>query len=281
MDFIPNHLLKLERTYINICNLFIGCNAFTNNMSRNLQQQQYSNDKIATSNRVIYHAPISMLTNQRCYNGSMNAVHVTADSLPVWIPTSQRNNSVFHANLNATTSHVIPSMALGLQVNPQPLWIPSINSCQEDSCRRRVNCYPESYNLRPVQVSCFQEREEVSVDRAVSLSRVPVHNNNCSTCRIKYESKMCNGRNKRYPFPQVLYQMLMKADSMNFSDIISFLPHGRAFIVRDKSRFEEKVMPIFFSHKSYKSFRRYVSYRLHKVLMHSSCDKPYKLYTTL
>ena len=71
------------------------------------------------------------------------------------------------------------------------------------------------------------------------------------------ECKILNRHNKRCPFPEMLYQMLMKADAMNFSDIISFLPHGRAFIVRDKSRFERMVMPKFFAHKSFKSFRRY------------------------
>jgi len=253
-------------------------------MSRNLQQQQYSNNKIATSNRVLYHAPIRILTHQRCYNGPMNTVHVTADSLPVLVQKSQSNKSVFHASANATASNVIPSMALGMQVNPQyhpqnnyqQLWIPSINSWQEDSCRRRVNCYPESYELRPVQLSCLQDREELSVDKTISLSRVHVEHN-CNNCGTKYESKMSKGRNKRCPFPQMLYHMLMNAELMNFSDIISFLPHGRAFIVRDKTRFEEMVMPIFFSHKSYKSFRRYVSYRyisvLHEILLHSLCDK--------
>ncbi len=47
----------------------------------------------------------------------------------------------------------------------------------------------------------------------------------------------------------------MKAECMGYSDVVSFLPHGRAFIVRDKGLFEERLLPMFFSHESFDSFR--------------------------
>lgn len=55
-------------------------------------------------------------------------------------------------------------------------------------------------------------------------------------------------------FPQRLMELL--ADERN-SDCICWLPHGRAFIIRNRKLFAEKVMPKFFPRKSkYSSFTR-------------------------
>lgn len=55
-------------------------------------------------------------------------------------------------------------------------------------------------------------------------------------------------------FPQRLMELL--ADDRN-SDCIAWLPHGRAFIIRNRKLFAEKVMPKFFPRKSkYSSFTR-------------------------
>ena len=60
---------------------------------------------------------------------------------------------------------------------------------------------------------------------------------------------------KRSAFPNILYDILNNAESMEYSDIVSFLPHGRAFIICDRANFEELVIPRFFGHKSFISFR--------------------------
>jgi hypothetical protein len=58
----------------------------------------------------------------------------------------------------------------------------------------------------------------------------------------------------QFIFPQRLMSIL--TDERN-SDSICWLPHGRAFIVRNRKLFGEKVMPRFFSRKSkYSSFTR-------------------------
>lgn len=55
-------------------------------------------------------------------------------------------------------------------------------------------------------------------------------------------------------FPQRLMSIL--ADEKNH-DAVCWLPHGRAFIVRDRNLFAEKIMPRFFPRKSkYSSFTR-------------------------
>ena len=55
-------------------------------------------------------------------------------------------------------------------------------------------------------------------------------------------------------FPQRLMELL--ADERN-NDCIAWLPHGRAFVIRNRKLFAEKVMPKFFPRKSkYSSFTR-------------------------
>ena len=60
----------------------------------------------------------------------------------------------------------------------------------------------------------------------------------------------------RGKFPHILYHILINSESMNYSDIVSFLPHGRAFIICDRAKFEEMVIPMFYSHRSFRSFQR-------------------------
>jgi HSF-type DNA-binding len=55
-------------------------------------------------------------------------------------------------------------------------------------------------------------------------------------------------------FPQRLMEILSDPQS---SGIIEWLPHGRAFVVKDRALFAEKVMPVYFSrHAKYSSFTR-------------------------
>jgi len=58
-------------------------------------------------------------------------------------------------------------------------------------------------------------------------------------------------------FPSLLYRILMDAEIYGFTNAISFLPNGRAFAVTDKQDFMDKIMPNYFAHSSFKSFRRY------------------------
>ena len=57
-------------------------------------------------------------------------------------------------------------------------------------------------------------------------------------------------------FPNLLYRLLMDADTQRFSNIVSWLPHGRAFVIRDVRSFESFVMPRYFSNSNWNSFRR-------------------------
>lgn len=80
--------------------------------------------------------------------------------------------------------------------------------------------------------------------------------------QIRAEEKVCKDDDGekdcdddcQFIFPQRLMSIL--SDDRN-SDSICWLPHGRAFIIRNRKLFAEKVMPKFFPRKSkYSSFTR-------------------------
>jgi len=54
-------------------------------------------------------------------------------------------------------------------------------------------------------------------------------------------------------FPQKLMSVL---DNDELQDIITWLPHGRAFIILQKKKFASDVMPVYFKHSKFTSFTR-------------------------
>lgn len=61
---------------------------------------------------------------------------------------------------------------------------------------------------------------------------------------------------KEPPFPVKLHKILSNSE---YSDYISWLPHGRSWRVLKPKAFEEKVIPLFFRHAKYASFMRQVN----------------------
>jgi len=55
------------------------------------------------------------------------------------------------------------------------------------------------------------------------------------------------------PFPHQLHDIL---SNESYSDIITWLPHGKAFVVLDKKKFTEIVSPNYFKETKYESFTR-------------------------
>ena len=54
-------------------------------------------------------------------------------------------------------------------------------------------------------------------------------------------------------FPEKLMSVL---ENDQLSDIITWLPHGRSFIILQKERFTSEVMPLYFEHSKFVSFTR-------------------------
>jgi len=58
------------------------------------------------------------------------------------------------------------------------------------------------------------------------------------------------------PFPEKLFRMLSDTEQEGWTDIVSFLPHGRSFAVRDPDRFVQEIMPRYFQQTKWSSFTR-------------------------
>jgi len=235
------------------------------NMPLNLQQQQYSGNHIIPFHPVVYHAsmPILLRNNeieQRLSLSHSNPVAPVSTALyPVMLSGQPSNNNI----VTYQTIGVVPSTAMDpyyIQHNYQvtlPLSRESVSN--RTAIGVDTEAHQESLNAGPLQDPySYPQVSDVALGGRLSMVNSEIYHNMKTT---KSEFKTLSRPNKPCPFPQILYHMLTKAECMNFSDIISFLPHGRAFIVRDKSRFERMVMPKFFAHKSFKSFRRYALYR--------------------
>jgi hypothetical protein len=57
-------------------------------------------------------------------------------------------------------------------------------------------------------------------------------------------------------FPTQLHDMLSQAEAEGYSDVCSWMPHGRAFKVHDREAFVDQVMKRFFNGNKYSSFQR-------------------------
>ena len=74
-------------------------------------------------------------------------------------------------------------------------------------------------------------------------------------------------------FPMKLYKMLEDAEKFNFSSAISWMDDGKAFVIIDKNRLENEIMPKYFSSGKWKSFQRSLNMwgfkcdRTHRVIL--------------
>lgn len=57
-------------------------------------------------------------------------------------------------------------------------------------------------------------------------------------------------------FPLQLHLMLSNAHAGGYSDVCSWQPHGRSFLVKDRQRFVDEVLPIYFRQSKFSSFQR-------------------------
>ncbi len=82
-------------------------------------------------------------------------------------------------------------------------------------------------------------------------------NDDPGTSSVEQVSEMINVRGGvKTPFPLRLHTMLDAVESEGLANIVSWQPHGRAFVVHDTQRFVHEIMPRFFQQHKYSSFQR-------------------------
>jgi len=62
----------------------------------------------------------------------------------------------------------------------------------------------------------------------------------------------------KIPFNWKLHRLLEEAEQQSFDHIVSWLPDGTSFIIRDADAFCTNIMPLYFNQTKFKSFTRQV-----------------------
>lgn len=91
--------------------------------------------------------------------------------------------------------------------------------------------------------------EPHSVQACPDYSRLP----NKTDSPKSRTSKKCKPQEN---FPVKLFQILERSDIGEYSSIISWLPHGRAFKIHDEDLFQERIMKKYFQQSKLESFKR-------------------------
>ena len=67
-------------------------------------------------------------------------------------------------------------------------------------------------------------------------------------------------------FPALLHAMLTRAEVDGYNDICSWNDHGRSFVVHDRDRYVQEVMPLYFRQTQFASFQRQLNlYGFHRL----------------
>jgi len=78
---------------------------------------------------------------------------------------------------------------------------------------------------------------------------------NCALSADTEQLQKC-GKPEKERFPQILHRMLLNVEASDLDHILSFFPHGRAFIIHNPKAFEKLVMPKYFRMSHMASFRK-------------------------
>ena len=57
-------------------------------------------------------------------------------------------------------------------------------------------------------------------------------------------------------FPRLLHTMLSRSEEGGYTDIVSWQPHGKSFLIHDREKFVREVMPKYFKQTRFSSFQR-------------------------
>ena len=130
-------------------------------------------------------------------------------------------------------------------------------------------CPPDSTMVQTGLPMSDQEGEETHVNSDTGHISLPslqseVNADNAANGHPAVENPTSRQQNypykpstaQQHSFPLRLQRMLDKLEADGNSDIVSWCPHGRAFVVHDPDRFVTELMPVYFNQTKYSSFQR-------------------------
>jgi hypothetical protein len=110
-------------------------------------------------------------------------------------------------------------------------------------------------NQRFAYVSREEDEDEDGTDNDAEDQEIEDEETEDEKCAAVGGAQRNNG-GVLVSFPLKLQRMLDKLEAERDTDIISWLAHGRAFIVHDPEAFVDHLMPVYFNQTKYSSFQR-------------------------
>ena len=126
----------------------------------------------------------------------------------------------------------------------------SLDSTRNDSMDG-VRAQRKPKSLPPHSQGYESRRTEHTYHDYASVTEIPLQL--ASHFETRGSGGVCN------PFPVVLYTLLSEASLFGFSDIISWQPHGRSFLIHRSKEFVRDIVPKYFKHSKLASFQRQLS----------------------
>lgn len=130
-----------------------------------------------------------------------------------------------------------------------------VASAAEDdfSSERVVSTISNSWNSREVSDSGSEssqssdsQRRNAKAHLQQATQRITMEHSYHDNSQAEDDSDESRVGGVVSPFPVVLHRLLEASQVSGFGDIVSWLPHGRAFLVHDQERFVNEVMPQYF-----------------------------------
>lgn len=109
-----------------------------------------------------------------------------------------------------------------------------------------------------------------SIHDALSLSERPLEDKISTTKKaqvlMENEAAFFQSSDSKERFPLKLYRMIYEVEKAGRSDVIAFLPHGRAFAIHDEKAFVSEILPLYFANCQLPSFQKQLNlYGFHKI----------------
>jgi hypothetical protein len=134
---------------------------------------------------------------------------------------------------------------------------PAMESSFASPLRQRQSKFPPTLRM-PMQDPSSQVLDELGTT-SIERRKINAPYFDASGLKDPDPVSMANRRARggvSEPFPEKLHRLLADVEKEGKADIIGFLPHGRAFILRDPGRFVSEVMPGYFKQSRLSSFQR-------------------------
>jgi len=126
----------------------------------------------------------------------------------------------------------------------------------------KLSLYPACPPLKvgeqpPKEMDSFEQKEATEkTNGGGSVVNSSKGNSRPSLALIQDPSILKGPAGHPVSFPLKLQRILDRLEADGNTDIISWLPHGRAFLVHDSTRFVNELMPVYFNQSKYSSFQR-------------------------